>query len=370
MRLILCVSRRNDRVGKVVNATTGRGFDASALRLTKKRNHLRKNETMEHKYSTICLALAIVLLVAVGLRAEEKRGAVGAAELTPAAEKAIEHALKYLARTQKPDGSWGDGNKVAYTSLSLMAFMVKGDMPEQPPYGDKMSKGLEYLLKQSAEGRGYMGKSMYEHGFATLALSEVWGSTSRDKQVRQALKKAVDVIIRGQMAGGCWGYSPGGGGGDISVTVAQCVALASAKEAGIFVPNETIDKALKYVKSCQGKSGGFGYNGPGEGYARTAAGVTSLMLCGQRDHPGIEPGLKWMQDHADEQKWYEYGRYYATIAMLQAGDSYYHTYYPPVRDKLLKTQQRDGSWNKSGCGIQMNILILGAPYRFIPIYQR
>ena len=106
------------------------------------------------------------------------------------------------------------------------------------------------------------------------------------------------------------------------------------------------------------------------GYARTAAGVTSLMLCGRRDFPGIEPGLKWMENHADEQKWYEYGRYYATIAMLQAGDRYYHTYYTPVRDKLLATQQRDGSWNPSECRIQMNILILGAPYRFIPIYQR
>jgi hypothetical protein len=94
------------------------------------------------------------------------------------------------------------------------------------------------------------------------------------------------------------------------------------------------------------------------------------MLCGRRDHPGIKPGLKWMQDHSSEEKWYEYGRYYATIAMLQAGDDYYNTYYSEVREKIVNSQQGDGSWNSSECRIQMNILILGAPYRFIPIYQR
>ncbi|MFT4550001.1 MAG: hypothetical protein ACI9UA_001870 [Pseudoalteromonas tetraodonis] len=318
---------------------------------------------------TVAAALHIAVALCQEVRADDA-GVI--ADLTSEAEKSIELGLEFLVKTQKADGSWGDGNKVAYTSLSLMAFMVKGDMPEQPPFGDTMAKGLDYLLKQSKSGRGYMGTSMYEHGFATLAFSEVWGSSSRSKEVREALKKAVEIIIGGQMPQGCWGYGPGGGGGDISVTVAQCVALASAKEAGIFVPTETVDKAMKYVSGCQEKSsGGFGYKGASiPGYARTAAGVTSLMLCGRRDYAGIEPGLKWLQDHATEEKWYEYGRYYATIAMLQAGDDYYQSYYPAVRDKMVESQKGDGSWNSSECRIQMNILILGAPYRFIPIYQR
>ena len=326
---------------------------------------------MEKNLISIFLLLFFTLILDQGIHA---RNSNVIADLTPEAEKAIEAGLKYLVATQKPDGSWSGGNKVAYTSLSLMAFMVKGDMPEQPPYGDAMSKGLDYLLKQSKSGRGYMGSSMYEHGFATLAFSEVWGSTSRGKQVREALKKAVDIIIRSQGGTGSWNYGPSPAlhGGDISVSVAQCVALASAKEAGIFVPTEIIDKAVKFISGCQQKSsGGFGYNGPGgPGYARTAAGVTSLMLCGRRDHPGIKPGLKWMQDHSSEEKWYYYGRYYATIAMLQAGDDYYNSYYSEVREKIVNSQKGDGSWIPTECRIQMNILILGAPYRFIPIYQR
>ena len=152
----------------------------------------------------------------------------------------------------------------------------------------------------------------------------------------------------------------------------QVVALASSKEAGIFVPDETINKALSFVKSCQEKSsGGFGYKGPSmPGYARTAAGVTSLMLGGQRDDPAIEEGLKWLRKNVDKEDHYMYGRYYATIAMLQSGEEDYHTFYGPVHDKLISKQDRNGGWGGQDCVTQMSILILGTPYRFIPIYQK
>ena len=54
---------------------------------------------------------------------------------------------------------------------------------------------------------------------------------------------------------------------DISVTVLQVVALRAAKNSGIDVPQVTIDNAVRYVKSCSDRSGGFlyqtGRGGPG-----------------------------------------------------------------------------------------------------------
>ena len=57
--------------------------------------------------------------------------------------------------------------------------------------------------------------------------------------------------------------------------------------------------------------------------------------------------------------------------MYQAGDAHYRPWYPRIRETLLKKQAADGSWSDDhGIGTQMAILILGVPYRFLPIYQR
>ena len=37
------------------------------------------------------------------------------------------------------------------------------------------------------------------------------------------------------------------------------MALRAAQNAGLFVPNETIDRATDYVKRCQNADGGFMY---------------------------------------------------------------------------------------------------------------
>jgi hypothetical protein len=341
--------------------------------LRTRREVINENPSMKQNYFKTILACFGALICVQGLFAQ----GTGVADLTPAVEEAIDRGLNYLAKTQKEDGSWSDGNKVAYTALSLIAFMVKGDMPEQPPHGETMSKALDYLLKHSAEGRrGFMGTTMYEHAFATLALSEVWGMSGRDKDVRQAILSGVDVIIRSQGQNGAWTYnpSPSPSFGDISVTGAQLVALASAKEAGMFVPTETIDRAMKFIKFCHHKElGSFGYKGPGVGYARTALGLTSLIMCGQRDDPAVAAGLKWLQANADYKEPHGnqlYSRYYGGIALFQAGDEQFNAFYEPLCDKILKTQKNDGNFHGGAVSQQLSILILGTPYRFIPIYQR
>ncbi len=52
---------------------------------------------------------------------------------------------------------------------------------------------------------GYLGSTMYEHGLATLALSEMWGMTkgdTDDEDIQKALEAAVGVILRSQNVGG------------------------------------------------------------------------------------------------------------------------------------------------------------------------
>jgi len=319
-------------------------------------------------------ACAAVILPGARAATLQLDAPVQEAELTPDAEAAIEKALLYLSRTQAEDGGWLDSHRVSSAALALMAFMVKGDFPGREPYGAVLDKAVDFLIRESVRSGGYMGDSMYEHALATLALSEAWGMSDREG-IRDVLKRAVDVILRAQDRCGGWRYQPRPCGADISVTVMQVVALASAKEAGIFVPDKTIDDAIAYVKALQEKaSGGFGYAGASQpSLARTAAGVTALMMCGQRDSAEVRRGLEYLlgldAGTFTNAEFYHYGHYYAIQAMYQAGESYYQNWYPKIREALVKSQRPDGAWGHDYT-TPMSVLILGVPYRYLPIYQR
>ncbi|MFI5378023.1 MAG: prenyltransferase/squalene oxidase repeat-containing protein [Tepidisphaerales bacterium] len=308
---------------------------------------------------------------------------VGVAELGPDADAAITRGLNYIAARQNEDGSWGDKYRAAETSLALMAFMVKGHFPGQGTYGSKLDKAVAFLLRRGQEGAGYFGtkqQGMYEHGLATLALSEVWGESDRD-EIKEALKKAVKVILGAQNPEGGWRYGTAPQDADMSVTVMQLVALTSAKEAGIHVPDEVFNKAIAYVLACQHPLGGFAYQPRQEpGFARTAAGVLSLCMTGQRNSVAMQAGVNYLIKQPDTKfantEYYFYAHYYAIQSMYQSGEANYQAWYPKIRDALLSKQRPDGCWQNSEGGTtsvystSMAVLILGVPYRFLPIYQR
>ena len=307
---------------------------------------------------------------------------VGVARLTPEVRTAINKGLEYLSKEdlQRPDGSWGgDQNRVAETSLTLMAFMLQGHVPGRGQYGRAMENAISFLLNVGQNQRGYLGTprnhaGMYEHGLAVLALSEAWGQ-SKNPRIKSALRLAVDITLRAQNREGGWRYSPEPRDADLSMTVMQLVAL------NIAVPQTTIDKAAEYVISCQDVgSGGFKYTaGGGEpNFARTAAGVMSLIMCGQRDRKATQRGIAFLKAFPDSKfkstNHFHYAHYYAVQSMYQSGDADFRAWYPKISAEIVSKQNKnDGSWSGSygqAYGTSLSILILGVPYRFLPIYQR
>lgn len=319
----------------------------------------------------------------------------GSPELTPKASQAIEKGLKYLLSVQKADGSWDEGgegrHEVGITSLCLMAFMSQAHFPGFGPYAKELDRAKEFLLKKAKQGPdGYVGSVMYEHGLATLALSEMWGMTrdkNDDEAIQKALEAAVRVILRSQNEGGGWRYQPQvDAGQDTSVTVMVFVALASARQAGIVVPNETIKKVVAYLESAKNSdTGAFGYVPGGQSYkskgtiACTAGGAYAAQLAGQRDTEMVAAALRNLEKQSpgifSNGEFFYYAHYYAIQAMVQAGDEQYASWYPRIRDALITKQQANGSWGKkkgdtSSYENPMAIIILATPHRYIPIYQR
>jgi hypothetical protein len=296
--------------------------------------------------------------------------------------QAVDKALKFLAKRQESDGSWGN---TAITGFVLLAFMANGHVPNQGDFGKVVQKGVAHLLATARED-GYLvgarGGNMYCHGMAALALTQVYGMTG-DEEVKKVTKKAIDLIVKTQNNEGGWRYDPSPTGADISVTIMQVMALRGAKDSGLQVPDKTMQDSLKYIKRCRdSRSGGYRYQpySSGPGFARTAAGVCVLQLCGEYDADEIKQAVEYMERTADDRGHYWYGHYYAAHALNQVGGEVWERYYKKMRDMLLAPgyQRASGEWYDSrreaayGPAYQtaIAILILSVPTHYLPIYQK
>ena len=311
-------------------------------------------------------------------------------ETTPALTQAVQKGFEYLQAQQNTDGSFGRGRygkHVGITALCALAFMADGNLPGRGPYGEEVSKALDFVLAHSTETGLLAGEAshgpMYGHGFAALFLGEVYGMNPEDKRVRDALVKAVELIVGTQNDEGGWRYNPVPYDADISVTICQVMALRSARNAGIKVPKQTIDRAVEYVRKCQNPDGGFKYmlQAGGSAWPRTAAGVASLFYAGIYQDDSIDRGIQYLMRNAMPgtngaagQAHYYYGHYYAVQAMYLAGGENWQKWWPAVRDEIISRQSSNGGWLDNHTGgddaSAMSLIVLQMPKRYLPIFQR
>jgi hypothetical protein len=330
------------------------------------------------------LLMLLIVLPLAPLRAQEDEGEPFV-EITPQLQAAVRRGMEYLAREQGADGSFGSqryGKHVGITALACLAFMSDGHLPGRGEYGDNVARGLNFVL-QHVQETGLVAADtshgpMYGHGFATLFLGEVYGQTP-DPRVREALVKAVRLIVSTQNDEGGWRYHPVPFDADISVTICQIMALRSARNAGLSVPKETIDRAVAYVRQCQNSDGGFKYmlNSGGSAFPRSAAGVASLYYAGIYEDNAVRNGLEYLMAHYNQvtvrSGHYYYGQYYAVQAMFLAGGKYWHKWFPFIRDALIHEQQAAGNWESThgeSYATAMALIILQVPNRYLPIFQR
>lgn len=329
-------------------------------------------------------------------------------------QKRIDKALEYLASKQDKDGAFSDGaytHNTAITAFAMLAFMSQGHLPNQGLYGPEVNKAARFLVAsarpvelvglkgEKVEGSyliGVRGGNMYAHAMATLALSELWGQTG-DDELKPTLKKAVDLIIASQQKDktdregkpmGGWRYEPRPTGADISVTIMQVMALRSARNGGLLVPDATFEKAIRYIRECyRESSGGFTYmpSSGAPGFARTAAGCCVLLLSGKYEKKkvkedykiDIEKAIDYMKKNSESASHYYYGHYYAAHAMHQYGGKDWEDWYRAREAYFSGNQERDGSWSTTsrrevGPVYQTSIavIILSVPAGYLPIFQR
>jgi len=351
--------------------------------------------TRRNVYGMVVMAMmaTAALVTPASLRAADGVLAPGAAnadpnfvEITPKLTETVNQGLAFLASQQQDDGSFGAeryGRHVGITALAGLAFMSHGDLPRRGNYGKYVEKALAFIL-DNVQPNGLVAADtshgpMYGHGFATLFLAEIYGQTYDDR-TREALVKAIRLIIRSQNDEGGWRYQPVPNEADLSVTICQVMALRAARNAGIKVPKEVIDKAVNYVRRCQNPDGGFRYmlNSGSSAFPRSAAGVATLYYAGIYTDQAIDRGLAYTLDHIPgsgrNTPHYFYGHYYAVQAMYLAGGKYWRAWFPAIREELIGRQsQTDGSWDGQAgktYGTAMALIIIQMPNRYLPIFQK
>jgi hypothetical protein len=349
------------------------------------------------------------LLAAAGLPAVALAQPPDAEPLPPDAQAAVDRGLAYLAANQASDGSYpdtrlGSRGNVAVTGLAGLALMAGGSQPGRGRYGIQVGRAVEYVVARGGDGqrRGYLQAvengpghgAMYQHGFGALFLAEAHGmmpDARKQRQLRDTLELAIDLTVNAQNTEGGWRYDPFPNQADVSVTVAQLMALRAARNAGLYVDKSRVDKCVAYIKGCQQDDGGFCYmkgQGQGSAFPRSAAAVVGLYCAGVYDGKEVKAGLeylrRYLRNNGGNRGWppfgredhFYYGHYYAALAMWTAGGAYWAEWFPAVRGILMDRLKgvANGVWYDDRYGpayaTAMACIVLQLPNNYLPILQK
>jgi hypothetical protein len=326
----------------------------------------------------------------------------GGKEIT---EDAIVKGLMWLKNNQDSDGGWGDNDKTsdgkrpgygashkhAMTGMALLAFLGHCELQDSPQFGPTVQKAIDFLTSQPPDQMiGSGGPAAYCHGIRTYALCEAYTMTKIPK-LKEYAKRAASFMIKGQNENGGWAYGFGKGPvahTDLSVTGWCIQGLKAAALTGIPIEglDESMDKAIEYVKKCQADDGKFKYKmDSGPKSSLTGTGILCLQIWKNAKSAEAKKGLDWIEQNIsknDSQKEWKnidiYGWYYHAQACFQAtgagGDKYWRAWNRDFQKIVTKAQSEDGNW-KSGKHFHgdteiycttMTILMLEVYYRYMP----
>ncbi|MDB6116416.1 MAG: A-macroglobulin complement component [Verrucomicrobiaceae bacterium] len=370
---------------------------------------------------TCSFALLVISLFTFHLPLIPSSAAEPPPTISPQVKQSIDRAVRWLLPQQKSSGYFSEQkeqqvkrgeipqNSAAMTSLAIMGLTSIGNMPGDPtPEGQAVAKALKFMVDNvTPDENGYLGKNdrsrMYGHGIMSLMIMEMLGM-SQDEEVDRKLRKmaegAVKLILQSQKVPksdsnrGGWRYEPQSSDADMSVSVWQLMSLRAAKNAGLAVPSDAISDAVAYIKRSyrserdslgnpRDMAAAFSYEpyGGRQTFSTTAAGLLSLLACGQYAAPETIGSSNFLLKSPPEinEPWFFYGNYYYAQSMYQRGGDYAATARRKTEDTLLKAQAGDGSWlprngNEKSQGpvyaTSLALLSLSVYHHFLPIYQK
>jgi hypothetical protein len=340
------------------------------------------------------LALGLVLFGGVASASAQPLNARIGEAVPRDVREMYDRGLQFLVKTQSETGDWRGGQQgPGVTGLGLMAFLASGEDPNFGLYSNNVRRAVRSILSNQNGNTGYFGNSMYHHGFAMLALAEaygavddrhVWPDGKRPRTIGAALELSVRTAITSQKKNplGAWRYSPEATDADTSVSGAVLVGLLAARNAGIEVPDDSIDRAITYYRSMTAASGQVAYSGGLGGFdeslARISIGALVYSLARRKDLPQFKATVGYLANKLEFTGrsgfgWIDYQRYYQAQALFQGDVEAWTKWNKLLIRELKAAQQADGSFpsqHGAATGTSFSLLALALNYRFLPIYER
>lgn len=312
-------------------------------------------------------------------------------------EQIYERGLEWLANNQTKAGNWenGDGGP-GVTGMCIMAFLASGEDPNFGRYNENIRRAVRSMIKGQTAATGFFGgnmghSSMYHHGFAMLGMSEVYGVLDEDSlwddatpaKDRRSIGESLDLAVRAAVTSqknnqfNAWRYGPEATDADTSVSGAVLMGLLAARNAGVLVPDDAIDKALAYFKTMTTNRGEVGYSGIGGGGSANLKAIAALVYAiGKRkdwkEYKGVLNAITVNLEH-EEYSYPEYFRYYTAQALFQGDFDAWNKWNLKTARQLKEMQNDDGSFQSQhgpAYGTGMSLLAMALNYRFLPIYER
>ena len=256
--------------------------------------------------------------------------------VSPEVKIIYDRGLKFLAKTQQADGSWGGGQVGGgVTGLCMMAFLASGEDPNFGQYSVNIRRAITNIIRSQDSRTGFVPNSMYHHGFAMLSLAEAYGTVDesllenngqrKQRSIGEALEFAVRAALTSQKNNqmGGWRISPTSTDSDTSVSGAVLVGLLAARNAGIEVPDAAIDRELQYFRTSTSDTGMVAYSGGiggfGESMNRSSIGTLVFAIGKRKNWSQFKATTEHIVTRLDHQESGHpfYFRYYMSQALFK-----------------------------------------------------
>ena len=327
----------------------------------------------------------------------------------PSAEElnaSIERGVQFLLKTQHTNGAWGSAEHTkdlniyapvpgahlafrgAVTSLCVSALLELND--QRPEVLTAVDRAEAWLLENLPHVRRATPDALYNvwtHAYSIQALLRLHeyrqGDAEKQKTLREMTEQQIGWLTRYESVDGGWGYYDMRIGAQHPATdsmsfvnAAVLIVFFEAKEAGIKLPQNIVDRAIAATKRQRLGDNSYLYgeylkkvprmtiNRPGGSLGRTQACNVALRLWGD-DKVTDDLEAEWLDRLFARNGWldmgrkrpipheawfsvagyfYYFGHYYAARAIEQLPVERRPEFQAHMGQLMIGHQEKDGSW--------------------------